>query len=824
MGALVACNNCRTPLLRGPRVNSTNEACESQRTSPSVRAYQILEKLDEELVARHAKILMDFVVEDIKKYGEDHNNIIVSPGSLSAIITMLQLATCGKSRRQLEKAFGPLAKQVTCEIIKEDQKIALGLKKSPRTQDSKLDEKRDRLLKLKQRNIHRERLTKAKGSMATTGSSFTTSRDKADLSTRAKKLVSKLFSTSFAHSVWIPGETCGDWRINTYSAVGGASGNHISGSYHVGKKRKSSTFHTELAFLFEKINATAAKEVSLERFLDINMEIWRNRPEKEFLEFVLELNETATNIRVESESISPEIEECGLDRNRMLLTVFHNIAGMSLKEVDIREFRQAFEQLFQLRRDKGFFSSTAYGRVIDTLILLEEELVNSEDFAKNVFEVATNDQSSGNFVTDEEFQRLAQDLLISARKYRRNKLDRPASLEPESQTRSEMLTVVFDQLDDDSSGTVSLEEFVGQLGQPRTVEVVDWWCEKASYGRIKAIFGHRLRGIYGMACGIAFCKPRWHVRFETKLDRADSESVQYRPDFNYFRLSPTSRVRCKFMHRRWVKTPYLVTPKAYVIYIPMSNSIEGVIIAIPRRKDDFHPPTLDDIIGKNVVDDRTGKTTTEFISLSRLVEYMCDTKRVNKKCVTHVTLPIGIIESTTNHTRALRNWGCGGLLDEGYKNDWKPSFRYEDAIPFGMKLSGITQKSALEFAPEGEFSGAPSDTHVHGLGMALNEKRMHRKRHFIADRPFLCVVQYRGKIVMMANVNIVASKAQNIERNRAYTWGSSCRLGEDFLSDDDEEDYLEFSLQRPKPNAPYRTVKAFTDDLEDSLGNSETKA
>lgn len=69
------------------------------------------------------------------------------------------------------------------------------------------------------------------------------------------------------------------------------------------------------------------------------------------------------------------------------------------------------------------------------------------------------------------------------------------------------------------------------------------------------------------------------------------------------------------------------------------------------------------------------------------------------------------------------------------------------------------------------------------------------KRHFVANKPFLIVVHREGRVLAMANCYSVSEKGQHVEPVRDYTWGSDCQLGDEPLTEEDE-DYLEIALEK----------------------------
>eukprot|EP00470_Lotharella_oceanica_P007944 CAMPEP_0170188428 /NCGR_PEP_ID=MMETSP0040_2-20121228/44325_1 /TAXON_ID=641309 /ORGANISM="Lotharella oceanica, Strain CCMP622" /LENGTH=160 /DNA_ID=CAMNT_0010435735 /DNA_START=183 /DNA_END=665 /DNA_ORIENTATION=+ len=110
-------------------------------------------------------------------------------------------------------------------------------------------------------------------------------------------------------------------------------------------------------------------------------------------------------------------------------------------------------------------------------------------------------------------------------------------------------------------------------------------------------------------------------------------------------------------------------------------------------------------------------------------------------------------------------------------------------------------------------------------GMSTQLRSIVSRKHFKANRPFLMVIERKDKIVMLSEIQIAphpGTKSHKIEPIRDYTWGTSCALADDPLTDEDE-DFLEVALERTSKDEPFRVVQSLDPGVIEPDDTEETK-
>mmetsp|Transcript_8602 Transcript_8602/g.16277 ORF Transcript_8602/g.16277 Transcript_8602/m.16277 type:complete len:184 (+) Transcript_8602:2151-2702(+) len=152
----------------------------------------------------------------------------------------------------------------------------------------------------------------------------------------------------------------------------------------------------------------------------------------------------------------------------------------------------------------------------------------------------------------------------------------------------------------------------------------------------------------------------------------------------------------------------------------------------------------------------------------------------------------------------LYKLGCDQITKNS--KDFSASFKRPERMPVNnTRLTGLTQKSVLHLRTSGILSQNPkrsAGVEDRDNGMPLSLRPLVSRKHFKANRPFLFVVERKNKIVMMSEIRIAphplghhGARSHKIEDIRDYTWGTSCALADDPLTDEDE-DFLEVALER----------------------------
>mmetsp|Transcript_40575 Transcript_40575/g.65239 ORF Transcript_40575/g.65239 Transcript_40575/m.65239 type:complete len:794 (-) Transcript_40575:219-2600(-) len=731
------------------------------------RAYMLLRVLREEQLNLLGFDALNFALEELKRNDGPLQNVVVSPIAVTIVLLMLQSATYGSTKRELVRAFGDFEKIIP-KLHKEQKK-------------------RDDM----ENNTHKD-------------------ADWHEI--HAEK------SSAFCHSIWIPGDTKEDFNIKLYKVIGGDAGNRTTGSYFEGRVANAGS--TRLTALFDELDKNENNELSVDEFIKLNNKCFEHLSEEEFFEECTTLHQQAIKTVVRGTVEPRELRECKGCRKKIAAVIFDSVleaTGSTEDEIEIHKLADKLNIYFLERKAETLkqFNLVPYKLILKEMKREDIKFINKEDFIDFITINCRAKVGDKNYCSGEDFTLLATDLLFAARSLAH--ASSPVAMQ-DCESREEMLELVFTALDDDNSGYLSKEEFIEQLGRPnaKNSEPIDWWVKKKTHEEVEKIYGTKLRGVSAVTTSVIHCSPTWHVKFELGLDPEWCDDCQFRPDLQFFRVSRTHKVRTQFMHLRWVKCPYLVTKDAYVTHLKLKNQKEGVLIAIARDNDNFEPPSLEKLL-KRPKRDRRGRVSTEYNTLKSLVSTMYDEKRIGRRCITHMSLPMGEIEHTVNMAPKMAAWGCKRILEE--TRDWGPAFKSEKEMP--AKLSGITQKTIITLAPKGERAQLAMDiADAHGSGMTTEQKTVTMRRHFIANKPFLMVIHREGKIIAAAHANCVSNKGHKLEAVREYTWGSSLPLSDNPLENEDE-DYLEVSLEKREKDGTVRLVQALDADDDDNHADAK---
>uniref|UniRef100_A0A7S4DSX4 EF-hand domain-containing protein n=1 Tax=Lotharella globosa TaxID=91324 RepID=A0A7S4DSX4_9EUKA len=610
-----ACN-CREDAGRGRPMNINFEPHEQRILSPTLQVYKLLDRIAQYEEKLGAETFNDKGIEVVrllwKEALEDPSpsNLTFSPPSFMACIIMLQLATIGGSRNQLQKAFGR----------------EIHYAPRPEEEEKHAD---DEDIEKKAPGFERE---------------ITVEEDSKGNHLRDPKKTAKTPSTEFWHSVWIHGQVDPFVATRIYQYLGGSMGNRLDRSFTLGAIEANGHAEKAYAELFETLDKNKDAEITEKEFIAKCMAQFDGVPDDKFEQFVNKLYEKANSITVES-GVPKELLECvGKDRDEMLKVIFNAAKGeQEDSEISAQTLSKVLED--EIYQSKKLILGDAFSQICEVLKELAEGSVTCEfQLFSEAIGITFELDGEGANCSDEDFLQICSVLMSAARTAAKIEAGDVMTLK-DAKTREQKLQVVFDALDDDHSGALTKKEFIDQMGvpPPRDLEPIDWWVQQVTRDKIRHVYGTRLIGTSCVGVCLALCKPIWKTKFTTGVDPEHAKQGKFLPDLNWFQISEDHKIRCEFMHYRWVKTAYLPMKKFILIYLPIGNGQdEGAIVAIRRQRKerkaydteaefDWSPPTLDEILTRTKFDERTGNTVTKKIKFKDLKKKLIDPRRFSHR-------------------------------------------------------------------------------------------------------------------------------------------------------------------------------------------------